>query len=330
MKGFCPSCEKETDLISICKVENFDIKGEAIPAEVELLKCLECGEEFDDPHAPADPLPSVYREYRKRKDMVQPEQIREFRERFGLTQKDLSDLLGIGVATLSRYENGSLQDQTHDNLLKLIMEPHNLLRFVREKPLALSKEKRTRLLRLLEKELSHFTLLSLLIQNEQGGVSIENGYREFNLNKLLNEVKFLCLKSRIYKTKLNKLLFYADFKHYKENAVSITGLRYAHLPFGPVPDQYELIYEIMLQEDGTIRKEEDLNQDYPGEYFVCDSSPDLTVFTSSELKILGEVKHYFEDFTAKKIVEFSHAEVGYAETENGDLIPYSYADQLKI
>ncbi|NIO19633.1 MAG: DUF4065 domain-containing protein, partial [Candidatus Aenigmarchaeota archaeon] len=39
-------------------------------------------------------------------------------------------------------------------------------------------------------------------------------------------------------TVLNKLLFYADFKHCKEYTVSISGSRYARLPYGPVPDNW--------------------------------------------------------------------------------------------
>ena len=37
------------------------------------------------------------------KGMLQPEEIRAFREWRGLTQKEFSDLLGIGIATLNRY-----------------------------------------------------------------------------------------------------------------------------------------------------------------------------------------------------------------------------------
>jgi hypothetical protein len=35
--------------------------------------------------------------------------------------------LGQGGATLSRYENGALQSEAHDQLLKLVMQPENLL-----------------------------------------------------------------------------------------------------------------------------------------------------------------------------------------------------------
>ena len=46
-------------------------------------------------------------------------------------------------------------------------------------------------------------------------------------------------KDTVLKTKLLKEMFYTDFLYYKETCNSITGLEYAKLPYGPVPDQYE-------------------------------------------------------------------------------------------
>jgi len=37
-------------------------------------------------------------------------------------------------------------------------------------------------------------------------------------------------------------MFYADFVHFKDNAVSITGVRYAHRTDGPVPDKSEYFF----------------------------------------------------------------------------------------
>ena len=59
--------------------------------------------------------------------MLNPEDIRSYRSRRGLTQKEFSDLLGIGIATLNRYENGALQSEAHDRIIKLAMEPQNFL-----------------------------------------------------------------------------------------------------------------------------------------------------------------------------------------------------------
>jgi len=47
--------------------------------------------------------------------MLSPYEIRELRKRYGLTQKELSLLLGWGSVTMSRYENGALQDVATGN-----------------------------------------------------------------------------------------------------------------------------------------------------------------------------------------------------------------------
>lgn len=47
----------------------------------------------------------------------------------------------------------------------------------------------------------------------------------------------------IFPTKLNKLMFYCDFCHYREFGLSISGLTYRALNFGPVPDHYATIYD---------------------------------------------------------------------------------------
>lgn len=68
MKGFCPSCEMETELVHIQRVENINIKGEVIPIEVDVFRCTECKEEFDNPDPAYDPLAAAYQEYRRRKE----------------------------------------------------------------------------------------------------------------------------------------------------------------------------------------------------------------------------------------------------------------------
>src|SRR3990167_669258 len=130
MKGICPNCEKETEIELVKTKEEIQVRGEIIEVEVEYYKCLGCGEEFDDPRSNDDPLDKAYREYRRRHGMLQPEEIRVFRKRYGLTQNELSSLLGWGGATLSRYENGALQDEAHERVLRLAMEPHNLLKLM--------------------------------------------------------------------------------------------------------------------------------------------------------------------------------------------------------
>ena len=57
--------------------------------------------------------------FRKQAGLLSPEQIREQRLALGLTQQTLADLLGIGVHTLSRWENGGqIQQRAFDRLLR--------------------------------------------------------------------------------------------------------------------------------------------------------------------------------------------------------------------
>jgi len=330
MKGICPNCEKEAELELVHRVEEIKVRGEAIKVEVKYYKCKNCGEEFEDPHSDEDPLDKAYREYRRRHGMMQPEEVRDFRKRSGLTQNEMSRLLGWGGATLSRYENGALQDETHEKALRLTMDPRNLLKLIEESTDALSEDKRDRLINELRAAVEETCSLEMIYEERFGKYEADelSGYRKLDLAKLFNAILYFC-KGGVLKTKLNKLLFYADFKHFKDYAVSITGARYAHIPFGPAPDKYAF-YFATLVENGAIRVEEDVFGDFIGEEFISVKEPDLSLFSNSELKILATVKEYFKDFTAKRITDFSHDEEAYKETAPGDIISYEYANELKL
>lgn len=331
MKGICPNCEKETELELVQKVEDIKVRGEVIRVEVKYYKCKSCGEEFEDPCSDEDPLDKAYREYRRRHGMMQPEEIREFRKKFGLTQYETNRLLGWGGATLSRYENGALQDETHEKALRLAMEPRNLLKLIETTPDVLPEEKRGRLINELRAAEEETCSLERVYEERFGKYEANelSGYRKLDLAKLFNTILYFC-KGGVFKTKLNKLLFYADFKHFKDYTVSITGARYAHIPFGPAPEKYSL-YLATLLENGVIGvAEHEFSEQVVGEEFFPVKEPDLFLFSDSELKILSTVKEYFKDFNSKKITDFSHDEKAYKETAPGDKISYEYASDLKL
>jgi len=330
MKGICPNCEKETELELIQKVEDIKVRGEVIKVDVKYYKCKNCGEEFEDPRSDEDPLDKAYREYRRHHGMMQPEEILESRKKFGLTQNEMSRLLGWGGATLSRYENGALQDETHEKALRLAIEPRNLLKLIETTPDIIPEEKKGRLINELKAAEEETCSLERIYEERFGKyeASEQSGYRRLDLAKLFNAILYFC-KGGVLKTKLNKLLFYADFKHFKDYVVSITGVRYAHIPFGPAPDKYAL-YFATLVENGAIRVEEEIFGEFVGEEFISVTEPDLSLFSDSELRILATVKEYFKDFTAKRIKDFSHDEKAYKETASGDIISYEYASDLKL
>lgn len=329
MKSYCPNCDKEREVANHRVPEQMKVRGEKIKVEAEFLKCGTCGAEFENTRG-HDALDLAYREYRRRHGLLQPEEVQNWRKGYGLTQRELSKLLGWGGATLSRYENGALQSEAHEKMLRLAMEPHNLHRLIQESPDALQEDKRKRL----EKELSEVEAeaysFQRLFEESFGTYDPDelSGYRRLDIGKLFAAILFFCRGGQL-KTKLNKLLFYADFKHFKEYAVSLTGARYIHLPYGPVPNNYEFYFAELIRE-GSLRVEEVVMGQYIGEQFVTIHAPDLNIFTDSEIKVLSEVKDFFKNHTSSQVKDFSHRERGYAETADGDVISYRFAEQLQL
>lgn len=333
MKGICPNCEKITEIELISRVEKIMVRKIPIEVQVEYFHCEECGVEFRDPKSTNDPLDSAYSEYRKQFGLLMPEEIKAFRKRFGFTQRELADLLGWGAVTLSRYENGALQDEAHDTSLRLAMDHEALLQLIQAKKGVLSDEKRKTLAKsLVEIIKTETSSLRALFESSFGDYEADewSGYRTFDIAKLLNSILYFCYRVSVPKTKLNKLLFYIDFKHFKDYILSITGSRYAHLPYGPAPDNYQHYIALLHHDECAIGIEERDFNDFSGEYLTSLKEPNLNVFSPSELKVLSEIKEKFSEFSSTDLSNLSHEELGYKETKDGDLISYEYAQALSI
>ncbi|MBS0655113.1 MAG: SocA family protein [Verrucomicrobia bacterium] len=121
---------------------------------------------------------------------------------------------------------------------------------------------------------------------------------------------------------MNKALFYADFKHFQQFSVGITGARYVHLEYGPCPDQFQNIYQLFKSKGVLVS----------GEHHVLKSveAPDLSVFSDSEKEILEYVAQIARMDGGKRLLDISHEEQAYKKTEPLQLISYELAKDLKI
>lgn len=332
MEEICPICESKGTITKNKIKENFNIRGEDINVEYENFKCSKCGEQYIDAVPDNDPFNLAYRKYRKIHNMLQPEDIKGIRKKYGITQNELSRLLGVGGATLSRYENGALQDKAYDSQLKLISDPRNMLKMVRENSELFGKVRAALLISQLERAVKNEYPIERCLEEIFGGTakSIYTGYQSFDFNKLLNCILFFC-KDGLLKTKINKYLFYADFKHFKEYTIGITGATYVHLPLGPVPNNYE-VYLSSFVNEGYLGIEEIFYPDpnIIGEKYISIEKSLLSDFSDSEIKVLSTVKEFFKDFTAKGISEYSHEEKAYRDTAEQSPISYEYAEFLKM
>lgn len=116
----CPACEKVCEVERISYTKEIDVLGEKIDVPCELFKCLECGNEFDDPKDPTEELDLAYQEYRKRHNMVKPEEITSIRKILEYYGEKLSTIIGISEEELYSYEHGCLHDKRIDSLLQKV------------------------------------------------------------------------------------------------------------------------------------------------------------------------------------------------------------------
>lgn len=123
LKKYCEHCGKEIDVIIKEISESYPVKGMNVTVNAKVCFCNECGTDLWDDVLDDENLKKAYRKYREQKNLLQPEEIKAIRMQYGLSQTSFAKILGFGEKTITRYENGSLQDTAQNNLLVLVKNP---------------------------------------------------------------------------------------------------------------------------------------------------------------------------------------------------------------
>ena len=333
MRKYCEECGREVETKVITKRESYDVCGESIEVDAQILVCAECGEEFYCEELDNATLIRAYNEYRRRHKLLLPEEIKKIREQYGLSQRSFAKLLNWGDKTICRYENGSIQDKAHNSLLLFLREPENMRTYLTENEIVLDERQKAKLLDTVDKleqdkeyraGRRFFEIFFSRIPSE------ENGFKGFDYEKLCAMVLFFAHKSTgSLKTKLMKLLNYSDMVFYKENGISISGLRYAHLPYGPVPDNFDMILGKMAA-DHLAHIEVIYDGAYEKHQVVPECDVPEGVLSDSEVEMLNRIYEKFKSFGSVEISDYSHKEKGYNATKTGQIISYAYAMDIEL
>ena len=333
MRKYCEECGREVETKIITKRESYDVCGESIEVDAQILVCAECGEEFYCEELDNATLIRAYNEYRRRHKLLLPEEIKKIREQYGLSQRSFAKLLNWGDKTICRYENGSIQDKAHNSLLLFLREPENMRTYLTENEIVLDERQKAKLLDTVDKleqdkeyraGRRFFELFFSRIPSE------ENGFKGFDYEKLCAMVLFFAHKSTgLLKTKLMKLLNYSDMVFYKENGISISGLKYAHLPYGPVPDNFDIILGKMAA-DHLAHIEVIYDGAYEKHQVVPECDVPEGVLSDSEVEMLNRIYEKFKSFGSVEISDYSHKEKGYNATKTGQIISYAYAMDIEL
>jgi len=316
------------------EVQTLTFRKEEFTVRHRFFLCEESGERFTS--TPLDELniSLVYNAYRAKHHISTAEEIKETRDKYGLSALKMSEILGFGPNSYGLYERGEIPSLSNSKLLKLAADLESFFQLVKDWETEDQKSK-SELVQKIERLMTQENQTSDLLENYIGGNNRMDGltgYRKPSLTKFKEMVVFYAHRVPSFKTKMNKLLFYADFTFFRDFGVSISGIKYRAIPYGPVPNMYETIFENLAVSDVIdILFEEKENGSKIEKLIGREDRPFKSgLFSSEEISYLEKVAMTFERISARDIVEISHKEIGWIENQHDrTFISYEFALELK-
>lgn len=298
-------------------------------------KCEDTGEQFEDEHFAQLNYEQVQHQYRAKYNIPFKEEITAIREKYDLSALKMSQILGFGDNTYRLYETGEMPSQSNARLIQLCSDAHEFRKLV-----DLSNAIEGATLEKLQRRIDH--LLNERKNNKHKNFiteflfgslqpTLHNGFKKPDVDKFAQMVLFFAEQQQPWKTKLNKLLFYTDFTHFKLTGNSISGAVYKAIPMGPVPDKFQSIYEFLARQNIVDVNCTYFNDGGLGERFTPSKNSNFnpTLFTEKELTVLKSISERFKNTSTSDIIEISHKEKAWIENnENRDIIDYFYAFDL--
>ena len=333
---YCPICDREHEVDIIYKRIEVIVKNQRIECMQKSYRCGNANDEneFANGKTLNENLLAVKDAYRAQNRLLTSDEIREIREKYQLTQVELSTLLDWGEVTITRYETKQIQDEAHNDILVLIsqdpkevydrLQEHrkafNETRFEYLKGILLEKIKTQGISnakrKVLEEVYAPYDMPSEL-----------NGNKVLDIDKTVDVISYIAtFVPGLTKVKLMKMLWYADMLSYQRTEKSLTGLVYLHEQFGALPHGHREM--LLLDEVGV-------NEDYMPQYDrtmikITSKIPAGAIhLTEIEKNVLDTVIAKFKRFKAEAISEYMHQETAYLKTRKNQPISFKYASELK-
>jgi putative zinc finger/helix-turn-helix YgiT family protein len=312
----------------IFRKETFDIV-------FHYYQCEDSREQFTSAALDELNMNQVYNQYRDKFNIPFPDEINNIRSKYGLSASKMSEILGFGVNSYRQYEAGEIPSVANAKLIQMVDDPQNFMEMTSlcgtldekarvkyiQKAIFLAEEKKRNIFNINFKE--------YLLGNHLA--DIYSGYRNPNFEKITEMVVYFSDKLSPFKTKMNKLLFYADFLMFKQSCFSISGMRYKAIEMGPVPINFQSIFEYLANKDEIDIFTTEFPQGYIGEQFKAKNDRPFRVelFSENELNVLEKVANVFKPTSTNQIIEISHLEEAWKKNEkNKSVISYEYAFDL--
>jgi len=328
-----PITGKEMELTKEKRSMNF--RKETFDVIFHSYKCLTSGEYFTSTALDEVNMNQVYNQYRDKFNLPFPDKITRIREKFDVSAIKMSTVLGFGANSYRQYESGEMPSVSNARLIQMAEDPK---KFIEMLQLCDSIDDKTKLKYIkkaqqVEEDRKrnnfNFKLKDYLLGNHLA--DIYSGYRNPNFEKFTEMIVYFSIKVEPFKTKMNKLLFYSDFLMFKQSCFSISGVRYNAIDMGPVPNNFQSIFEFLGNTNEIDIQYVKFPKGYIGEQFKArEERPfNADIFSDIELSVLEKVANVFNSSSTNEIIELSHLEAAWKKNEkHKNVISYNYAFDL--
>lgn len=299
------------------------------------------GEQYTEEETDEVNINQIYNQYREKYKLPFPDEIKAIRTKYDLSAAKMSDVLGFGANVWRNYEAGEVPSESNARLIQVADDEVEFAKLVKLSAHLDDKTKEKIIERIDTMRKANdgwrvfFGQEDFLMGNKAGSDMPDKytGYRKPSIERTIELVKFFTAKlaPHLFKTRLNKLLFYADFRHYQLHGLSITGGRYRAIQMGPVPVQYASLYEYAQREQQIQLEEREAADGITGRFLPMTSAPfNADLFDGSELAVMAEVCERFKESSAQEIALVSHKEEAWKQHEKEHtVIDYTLAFGLK-
>jgi len=205
----CLSCMEVHDVKEVEVIEENIFKNERVKFNAIYEYCSDT-EEYTQTEEMIKINDLAFKDaYRKKMNLLTSIEIIGIREKYGISQKDFSEILGWGKATITRYENYQVQDVAHDDILRKIdSDPNWFLSLLNRAKDKLTEKAFTKYLEQ-AKEIFNCNKNAYLIDSinavyaELQDDNMLTGGSRLNLKKVIEEINYLSQNVQsIHKVKL--------------------------------------------------------------------------------------------------------------------------------